>query len=112
MMTEENGPETARQHSRVTMAVLGYKMDNLKEEVAAISATQEKLWVAHVELHTDQEQRMRHLERMGHMPDPCQERIRAVELDQRELKTAVRVTTGINAAYATIVATLAAFFGK
>jgi len=111
-MTEDDDQETTQQRSRVTMAVLGNKMDNLSKEVVAIHEDQEKLWIAHVELHMDQEQRMRHLERMGHMPDPCQERIRAVELDQRELKTTVRVTTGINAAYATIVATLAAFFGK
>jgi len=53
-------------NARVTMAVLGVKIDNLAEKIIEGAANRDKLWEAHLKVHGDQEARLRYVEKMCH----------------------------------------------
>jgi hypothetical protein len=63
MVQGEPGQNT---HTKVTMAVLGVKIDNLTKDVSRIATGQEKLWEAHLKVHNDQEDRLRYVEKLCH----------------------------------------------
>ena len=95
---------------RITMAVLGVKIDTLEQKVDAIHADQTRLWTAHVELHQDQEQRIRYLEQRCHEEQPVLQRLREVEAEQARQKERMGIIAVGQGIYTTVAAFLASFF--
>jgi hypothetical protein len=73
-----DAPQT-RNNTRVTMAVLGTKIDHLGEKIDGHAAQQDKLWTAHLQVHTDQEGRIRQLEACAHKEQPLAEKVSTLE---------------------------------
>lgn len=82
------------------MAVLGVKIDNLTEKITDTNREHDKLWAAHLHLHTDQETRMRRLEACTQGATPLNERVADIEKWQEGEK----VRNGKLAAIQTLIA--------
>lgn len=105
-----DGPQSTNRNARVTMAVLGVKIDGLTDTVKAATRTQEKLWTSHTQVHQDQEARLRILERLCHNPEPVNKRIHDLEKWQEGEKVrtgkVAAIQTSISAAISSAVAYL------
>ena len=93
--------ETTQNNTRVTMAVLGTKIDHLSEKMDGHATQQEKLWTAHLKVHTDQETRMRTVESLCHDEEPLDKRVQSIERWQE----GENVRTGKIAAAQTAIST-------
>lgn len=95
------GGNTTNGHTaqRITNAILGVKMDNLSDDVQDIKET--------LKDHCKADEKWR---------SGMSQRMRDVEIDQRELKTELRATvrnaTWFNGIYASITAIAAGIFGS
>ena len=99
-------------NDKVTMAVLGVKIDVMAEKLDEHNARSDKLWDTHIVLHREQEERMRFLEHNCHNMKPHDERIREVEAEQRVLKHRIGVVGGLNAIATAIGTAFATFVGR
>jgi len=102
--------QSPNRNARVTMAVLGVKIDNVSEKIGDFADTQEKLWATHTQVHQDQEARLRILERLCHNPEPVNKRIHNLEKWQEGEKVrtgkVAAIQTSISAAISSAVAYL------
>lgn len=103
---------TNRSNTRVTMAVLGTKLDHLTEKVDGIAAAQEKLWAAHVQVHADQETRIRFVESQSHDEEPLETRVRDLEKWQEGQKVRNTVVGVIQTSVSSAIASLTAFLQR
>ena len=95
-------------NTRITMAILGFKIDNLAEKIDDGAASQEKLWIAHLAIHADQETRLRYLETHSRAASPFAERV----INLEKWQEAQKVRTGRFAVVQTAIsAALAALSG-
>ncbi len=115
--------QTTNRNSRVTMAVLGVKLDNLDSKVDDVRTDlgkkiddvrtdQERLWETHVVLHREQEVRIRYLEKHCHDDTPVMARLRNIETEQARQKERLGIWAAGQGLYTTVAAILAALIGK
>jgi len=90
------------------MAVLGVKIDNLSDKVVGSIIERDKLWSMHLQLHHDQETRLRRLEALCHDEKPVVNRVVSLEKWQEGQNVRIGrialIQTTLSAGIATITA--------
>jgi len=91
-------------------------MDNVEkrliEKIDGIARSQDKLWGAHLQVHGDQEERTRFLERHCHTDEPVLVRVQELEKWQAGQRVRAGITGTIQTVVATAIATAVSIFGK